>query len=434
MSSKAASERNQVAPVTGTDHRFTLSASDHDRLYLMSLRLLPRAFGARVQIGNRVAVEVVPSLVVPQAPRPEVGQLAMLEDEEGVAAGELKIKSVTGSPSQWFVAGTVTVDHMPPRGQFCERHPRIAKQGIRTSQDETPTVLTERPLNEREIQQLASAAKGRPAILAALLGTGRRPVPSPRQLLRALDDQAAKLPRGSMVTVVPLPRYPDQRTDLEARKVVARALGGVLWEQRESRWSTMPGASGGGLLPTGVTVMFTGFSGSGKSTIARGVKDAIVERADRPVSLLDGDVLRRHLSKGLGFSREDRDANVLRIGFVAAEIARHGGIAVCAPIAPYASTRAAARQLVEEAGGRFVLVHVATPLDVCEGRDRKGLYAQARAGQIAGFTGVSDPYEAPVDADLTLDTTHLEEVDAVDAVIGLLVNRGLLRLMDGEMG
>lgn len=180
--------------------------------------------------------------------------------------------------------------------------------------------------------------------------------------------------------------------------------------------------------------MFTGFSGSGKSTIARGVKDAIVERADRPVSLLDGDVLRRHLSKGLGFSREDRDANVLRIGFVAAEIARHGGIAVCAPIAPYASTRAAARQLVEEAGGRFVLVHVATPLDVCEGRDRKGLYAQARAGQIAGFTGVSDPYEAPVDADLTLDTTHLEEVDAVDAVIGLLVNRGLLRLMDGEMG
>ena len=178
--------------------------------------------------------------------------------------------------------------------------------------------------------------------------------------------------------------------------------------------------------------MFTGLSGSGKSTIARGVHDLIVERADRPVTLLDGDVVRRHLSKGLGFSREDRDTNILRIGFVAAEVARHGGIAVCAPIAPYARTRAAVRELVGAAGGRFVLVHVATPLEVCEARDRKGLYAQARAGQIEGFTGVSDPYEVPTDADLRLDTTHLEVPSAVHAVVGLLVSRGLLHVEDGE--
>ncbi|KII00552.1 adenylylsulfate kinase [Streptomonospora alba] len=152
----------------------------------------------------------------------------------------------------------------------------------------------------------------------------------------------------------------------------------------------------------GLTVFFTGLSGSGKSTIARGVAEGI-RKSGRTLTLLDGDVVRRMLSAGLTFSRADRDLNVRRIGYVAAEIARHGGVAVCAPIAPYAATRAEVRAMVEEVGD-FFLVHVATPLEVCEARDRKGLYAKARAGEIPEFTGISDPYEEPEDAELVLDT------------------------------
>ena len=122
-------------------------------------------------------------------------------------------------------------------------------------------------------------------------------------------------------------------------------------------------------------IFFTGLSGSGKSTVARDLRDALAERGDRTVSLLDGDRVRRLLSAGLTFSRADRDLNIVRIGYVAAEVARHGGIAICAPIAPYASARAAVREMAAAAGD-FLLVHVATPLEVCEARDRKGLYAQ----------------------------------------------------------
>jgi sulfate adenylyltransferase len=177
----------------------------------------------------------------------------------------------------------------------------------------------------------------------------------------------------------------------------------------------------------GVVVFFTGLSGSGKSTLARDLRDALLERGDRTVSLLDGDLVRRLLSAGLTFSREDRDLNIARIGYVAAEVARHGGIAICAPIAPYAAARARAREMVSETGD-FVLVHVATPLEVCEARDRKGLYAQARAGVIGSFTGISDPYEEPDDADLVIDTSVVARHDAVAAVLAHLTRAGWLAL------
>jgi sulfate adenylyltransferase len=174
----------------------------------------------------------------------------------------------------------------------------------------------------------------------------------------------------------------------------------------------------------GLVLFFTGLSGAGKSTVARDVADALAERG-RTVSLLDGDHVRRLLSAGLGFSRADRDLNVARIGFVAAEVARHGGVAICAPIAPYASARAQARDLAKRAGD-FVLVHVATPLEACEARDRKGLYAKARAGAITGFTGISDPYEEPEDADLRIDTSVLTRQEAVTAVLDMLSAGGWL--------
>jgi sulfate adenylyltransferase len=175
----------------------------------------------------------------------------------------------------------------------------------------------------------------------------------------------------------------------------------------------------------GLVVFLTGLSGSGKSTIARGLRDALSERGDRTVSLLDGDLVRELLSAGLTFSRADRDLNIARIGFVATEVARHGGIAICAPIAPYADARAQVRNMVREVGD-FLLVHVATPADVCEARDRKGLYAKARAGLIDNFTGVSDPYEEPQDAELTIDTSVMTRQQSVDALVRLLTTGGWL--------
>jgi sulfate adenylyltransferase len=175
----------------------------------------------------------------------------------------------------------------------------------------------------------------------------------------------------------------------------------------------------------GFVLFLTGLSGSGKSTIARDLRDVLTERGDRRVTLLDGDLVRHMLSAGLTFSREDRDLNIVRIGFVAAEIARHGGIAICAPIAPFAGARARVREMVSEVGD-FLLIHVATPVEVCEARDRKGLYAKARAGLIGQFTGVSDPYEEPTDADLVIDTSLLTQQEAVAAVLRMLTSGGWL--------
>jgi sulfate adenylyltransferase len=175
----------------------------------------------------------------------------------------------------------------------------------------------------------------------------------------------------------------------------------------------------------GVVVLFTGLSGAGKSTIARAVQIRLLEAGERRVTLLDGDHVRKMLSSELGFSREHRDLNVLRIGFVGTEVARHGGIALCAPIAPYDSVRKQIRAMAQGVGG-FALVHVATPIEVCEQRDRKGLYAKARAGQLANFTGVSDPYEAPADAELVIDAATCTPAEAAERILGWLQQQGFL--------
>jgi len=173
----------------------------------------------------------------------------------------------------------------------------------------------------------------------------------------------------------------------------------------------------------GVTVLFTGLPGAGKSTIANILAAKLQERGGRVVTLLDGDVVRKHLSSDLGFSKADRDTNVRRIGFVAAEVTRHGGVALCAPIAPYDSVRKELRAAITFLGG-FVLVYVVAPLDVCEGRDPKGLYAKARAGRVANFTGLSDPYEPPDDADVVVDTTILAPEEAAERVWDHLEREG----------
>ncbi len=179
----------------------------------------------------------------------------------------------------------------------------------------------------------------------------------------------------------------------------------------------------------GVCIWFTGLSGSGKSTTAEVLTALLLERG-RQVTLLDGDVVRTHLSKGLGFSRDDRDTNILRIGFVAGEISRHGGTVICAAISPYRATRNEARKMVGEE--HFIEVFVDTPIDVCEQRDVKGLYARARRGQITGFTGVDDPYEIPVDPELTLYTVEVSPEENAQKIVDYLEERGYL-LPDGSL-
>ena len=252
-----------------------------------------------------------------------------------------------------------------------------------------PMVPVSAPLSEVQLRELAQL---RGAVVLALVGTGTAAVATIRSVIP-----------GTPIVAVPLPA--DATEADRAAVVVAYADEAV-----ELTGLPAPVEGNGGLV-----VFFTGFSGSGKSTIARALVDQLLE-AGETVTTLDGDIVRRNLSAGLTFSPEDRETNIRRIGWVAAEIARHGGIAVCSPIAPYDRTRKAVRAMVEQAGGRFVLIHVATPIEECERRDRKGLYAKARAGEIPDFTGISAPYEVPEDADVRIDTTGLSIEEALAPV------------------
>ena len=175
----------------------------------------------------------------------------------------------------------------------------------------------------------------------------------------------------------------------------------------------------------GLTVFFTGLSGAGKSTLANAIMYKLMETEDRPITLLDGDIVRQHLSSELGFSKEDRDIHVKRIGYVASEITKHGGVAICAPIAPYSNTRKVVRNMIDEVGS-FVEIHVATPLSVCEERDTKGLYKQARAGKILDFTGVSDPYEEPENPEITVDTSDITVEESSALILDKLRSLKLL--------
>jgi len=172
----------------------------------------------------------------------------------------------------------------------------------------------------------------------------------------------------------------------------------------------------------GVCIWFTGFSAAGKSTTAEALERLFLAQGRR-VTILDGDVVRTHLSKGLGFSKEDRDVNIRRIGFVASEIVRHGGVVVCAAVSPYRAIRDEVRSMMEE--GRFIEVYVDTPISVCEERDPKGLYAKVRQGLLKGFTGIDDPYEPPLKAEITLDTVANSEEENACLILDYLIQRGL---------
>ncbi len=225
---------------------------------------------------------------------------------------------------------------------------------------------------------------------------------------------AAARPVGARVLVAPVPE------DGERRAALLTTLGlDPATVPRPAPGGPVDPSAGTDTSGPGVVLLLTGLSGSGKSTIARAVATELVE-AGTPVTLLDGDRVRRHLTAGLGFSPADRDTNVRRIGWVAAEVAHHGGIAVCSPIAPHDPVRQDVAAMAAARGARFVLVHVATPLEECERRDRKGLYAAARRGEIPDFTGISAPYDVPEEPDLRIDTTLRPVRECVDEVLDAL--------------
>lgn len=292
------------------------------------------------------------------------------------------------------------------------------------------TVVVDRVLTARDIDVLRRRANGKPVILLALTGPSASPYSRGVSVLRSCVAALPRLPQGH---VVALPLGAQQATeDSELLAEVVAAYSTAEVARLDDTPGDLPDRSPGQARGNGGLVLFfTGLSGSGKSTVARAVREAVLEDDGRPVTTLDGDVVRRHLSAGLGFSPEDRETNILRIGWVAAEIAYQGGMAICSPIAPYARTRAAVRAMALDRGGDFVLVHVSTPLEVCEQRDRKGLYAKARQGTISNFTGISAPYEAPTDADLVLDTSAMSIEQARDRVLDLMRGRGHLISPDG---
>ncbi len=298
--------------------------------------------------------------------------------------------------------------------------------------ESTVTVPVAGPLTTDDLARIEKAANGSPVVLLALVGHGTPDDLSAPGLVRATLAAAGAL-TDAHVVAVPLASRGDATLDHELgeRVVSAYAPGEVVGVTGEGDLPEDVAAivdfDRPGPLEQGLVLFFTGLSGSGKSTIARALHDVILERGERTVTSLDGDVVRRNLSAGLTFSKEDRETNIRRIGWVAAEISRHGGVAICSPIAPFDSTRKQVRAMVEEAGGAFVLIHVATPLEECERRDRKGLYAKARRGEIPEFTGISSPYEEPEDARVRVDTAGRTIEDALGDVLSVLEEDGYLQ-------
>jgi sulfate adenylyltransferase len=337
-------------------------------------------------------------------------------DPEGLPLARVGFDSAAG----WPVTSLTHAQYGPFR--------RLYRAPLATGEERVIVPVTG-PVTEA---QLAAVRTHGPVVFLAFVGHGT-PELSPVGLIRATLAVAGD---QDEVVAVPLPTHGDADLDHELGVRVAGNYAGEhgrvvgLIDDPEGELPDEVAAIVDFDRPPpqrqGLVLFFTGLSGSGKSTVAQAVMDALLEQGQRTVTSLDGDVVRRNLSAGLTFSKADRETNIRRIGWVAAEIARHGGLAVCSPIAPFDATRKHVRGLVQEAGGAFVLVHIATPLEECERRDRKGLYAKARRGEIPEFTGISSPYEEPADAALRIDTTGRSIEECRDQVLHHLAESHLI--------
>jgi sulfate adenylyltransferase len=398
-----------------------------DARELDDLELLVTGALAPVHGFNEPGSPVTLTLPVGLADEPEVE----LVDPEGLPLARVS----TGQDGGWPVTPVTHAQFGPFRRLY------LNPTQVREQYAGSTFVPVADALTEGELDLLRS--RGGPIVLLALVGHGT-PALSPVALIRT-SLAAAELLSDAAVVAVPLASHGDPETDhVLGAQVVANYAGpdevlALASPDAEAEHAFPPPIAD--IVETdrpdpgdqGLVLFFTGLSGSGKSTLARALMDRVLEQGGRTVTSLDGDVVRRNLSAGLTFSREDRETNIRRIGWVAAEISRHGGVAVCSPIAPFDETRRQVRAMVDDAGGAFFLVHVATPLEECERRDRKGLYAKARRGEIPEFTGISSPYEEPTDAAVRVDTTGRTIEDALDDVIDALEESGHLDLRAADV-
>ncbi|MBG6217295.1 sulfate adenylyltransferase [Arthrobacter sp. CAN_A6] len=356
----------------------------------------------------------------------------LLADSDGTPLAALALDDLGPAiGARRWVAGSLTA--MQPAEHPPARHLRLTsafalRTGLGLPTGGTSTVVAvfdalPRPEDIAEAVTAASTAAAGLVLLAAVTGAETETA-SFRDLLGSLERCAARV-KGASVRVLVLAPPDDGTANAAAvlRAHVLRRLGSEtildFGADSAGRLGDAPGAPRPG---AGRVVFFTGLSGSGKSTIARELVQRLRMLDERETTLLDGDAVRQMISAGLGFSRADREMNVRRIGWIAALISKTGGIAVCAPIAPFEETRQQVREMATRVGG-FTLVHVSTPLGVCESRDRKGLYAKARAGLIPDFTGIDSPYEIPLDADCTIDTADTGIEEGVEQVLDLLLGR-----------
>ncbi len=366
-----------------------------------------------------------------------VGTLDLI-DPEGAALARLTVESTydASTPQRDDLVGVAgPVERLAHNefGPFRRLHLSPAQVHADTPPDRLSAVMVTRALTEDDISAVreVAASTGRTPLLVTCTGHDMPRGLSAPALVRAGLAAADLIGHDARVVAVPVADHGDDANPALLRSV-GEAYGAVDLVLPAEPTGEHPEPIRSIIAVDrpprghqGVVIFFTGLSGSGKSTLARAVVDHILERGDRTVTSLDGDVVRHHLSKGLGFSREDRETNILRIGFVAAEISRHGGVAVCSPIAPFDATRAEVRRMTRRAGGGFVLIHVSTPLEECERRDRKGLYAKARAGEIPDFTGISSPYEPPSDA-IKIDTTDRDIAECTREILAALSSEGWL--------
>ncbi|MEP6813995.1 MAG: adenylyl-sulfate kinase [Marmoricola sp.] len=331
------------------------------------------------------------------------------------------------------VANDGTVTSLAPHEAGAFRRLHLSPGQVHEAYDGALSVPVAGPLTDVDLTMVGERRDGRTVLLLALTGAGTPQGVTPVGLLRA-SLAAADLLGDTQVVAVPLASHGDPDVDHQlGQQVVANyAPGDVLavtgTGDLPDQIDDLVASDQPGPDEQGLVIFLTGLSGSGKSTLARALHDLLLEDGRRTVTSLDGDVVRRNLSAGLTFSKADRETNIRRIGWVAAEISRHRGIAICSPIAPFEETRQQVRDYVEQAGGAFFLVHVATPLEECERRDKKGLYAKARRGEIAEFTGISSPYDEPREPAVRVDTTGRTVEDVLGEVLDALADAGHLHL------
>lgn len=339
------------------------------------------------------------------------GDVVLLCDPDNTALARLVVAETAdaGDGERWL-AGAVDGIRDPEHGLGRERR-------LTTASDLAGHVVAVFGGQLHAADVLAAfdaAGRGR----LALVATGSADMNASARLLRDLEACAARRP-DTTVWFIPFASIGPEGGDIPLLVLGLRGADAIHDFRRPGR------------ARAGAVVLLTGLSGAGKSTIARALTESIAGDASHRPVLLDGDDMRRELAGELGFGPADRDRNLRRIAWVAARVADVGGLAVCAPIAPFAASRAAMRALVEPAAP-FLIVHVSTPLEVAEGRDRKGLYARARAGQIPDFTGIDSPYEPPDDAALVVDASRLTVSQAVEEIRAMLSYHGVIGGTEGE--